>query len=260
MPRAAGARRIDPPTGRPPPGPPPHSTQAAARQLLRLVSQRGSRQKGRERGPKTARRRGREPRPRLREPHPRCELRRRGKNPPSRTSDAAPPLLVSRGVRRGERGEPEARSEGVNPKATVGPSQNPLFRTLPECWLTDTALSCRPPVNVARTDRRPPDESTPEPGGRRLEGLAGPGVPAGQLQCLVRRHRIALLTQQEEKACESGDVRGVAPGSRYRHRRSCARALYRPEPRTEPRIGCLPEDTHRRGTSETDRHSAEPRR
>ena len=164
MPRAADARRIDPPTGRPPPGPPPHSTQAAARQLLRLVSQRGSRQKGRERGPKTARRRGREPRPRLREPHPRCELRRRGKNPPSRTSDAAPPLLVSRGVRRGERGEPEARSEGVNPKATVGPSQNPLFRTLPECWLTDRALSCAPPVqenatNGGRPANRPPNRA-----------------------------------------------------------------------------------------------------
>src|SRR5262245_42251260 len=53
--------------------------------------------------------------------------------------------------------------------------------------LTDMALSCRPPVNVPSLDRRPPGESTPEPGGRRLGSLAGPEVAAGQLQCLVRQ-------------------------------------------------------------------------
>src|SRR5262245_49798414 len=52
--------------------------------------------------------------------------------------------------------------------------------------LTDTALSCRPPVKVPSPGRRPPDESTPEPGGRQLESPAGSEVAAGQLQCLVR--------------------------------------------------------------------------
>jgi hypothetical protein len=52
-------------------------------------------------------------------------------------------------------------------------------------WLPVTALSCRPPVSVPTTDRRPPGESSDQPGGRRLEA-AGPGVAAGQLQCLVR--------------------------------------------------------------------------
>src|SRR5262245_31782140 len=42
--------------------------------------------------------------------------------------------------------------------------------------LTDTALSCRPPVKVPSPGRRPPDESTPEPGG----WPAGPaGRPSG---------------------------------------------------------------------------------
>jgi hypothetical protein len=40
------------------------------------------------------------------------------------------------------------------------------------------------------TDRRPPGESTPEPGGRRLEHPAGDQAAAGQLQCLVRRQAI----------------------------------------------------------------------
>src|SRR5262245_40140775 len=57
------------------------------------------------------------------------------------------------------------------------------------CRLTATALSCRPQVKVPGPGRRPPGDSPPGPGGRRLGDLAGPGVAAGQLHCLVRRRQ-----------------------------------------------------------------------
>src|SRR5262245_30415011 len=56
---------------------------------------------------------------------------------------------------------------------------------------TDRALSCRPPVNVPGIARRPPGESTPQPGGGRLEAPAGRAVAARQLQGLVVRRAYA---------------------------------------------------------------------
>src|SRR5262245_20244327 len=66
-------------------------------------------------------------------------------------------------------------------------ARNASISNLDENRLTDTALSCRPPMNVPGPDRRTPGESTPEPGGRRLGSPRTPGAAAGQLQCLVRR-------------------------------------------------------------------------
>ena len=63
----------------------------------------------------------------------------------------------------------------ANPKERIAPPPN------------GPALSCRPPVIVPGSARRTPGESTPDPGGRRLEGRAGRAAAAGQLQRLVRR-------------------------------------------------------------------------
>ncbi len=41
-------------------------------------------------------------------------------------------------------------------------------------------------MEATRSLRRPPGESSDQPGGRRLGSLAGPEAAAGQLQCLVR--------------------------------------------------------------------------
>jgi hypothetical protein len=96
-------------------------------------------------------------------------------------ADANEPVDRSTGVgkpRWRRRGEPGGRNpiSGIRNRAGTAVG-----------GLTDRALSCRPPVSVPRNDRRPPGVSATRPGGRRLEGLAHPGVAAGQLQCLVRQ-------------------------------------------------------------------------
>src|SRR5262245_34743839 len=96
-------------------------------------------------------------------------------------------------------------------------------------WLTDRALSCRPPVKVPGPDRRPPDESAPEPGGRRLERLAGTRVAAGQLQCLVRPRaysKMAYGTGASRGPRGNGPWGMVATGSGNGHRiGKCAAAV-----------------------------------
>jgi hypothetical protein len=64
---------------------------------------------------------------------------------------------------------------------------NLFFRTLPEWLANGHGIELPAALKVPGPDRRPPGESTPEPGGRRLERQAGLAVAAGQLQCLVRR-------------------------------------------------------------------------
>jgi hypothetical protein len=54
-------------------------------------------------------------------------------------------------------------------------------------WLTDQALSCRPPVKIPRPLRRAPAESTPNRAAAGWKPRQADPAAAGQLQCLVRQ-------------------------------------------------------------------------
>src|SRR5262245_28577081 len=138
-------------------------------------------------------------------------------------------------MREGRRVERPGDSYRVAPHAALprkrGTSRRANRRGATACRLTESSsrltdghgIELPAAREATRPDRRPPGESTPEPGGRRLGNLEDREVAAGQLQCLVRPQPSPLTV-----ARWGMPARPQAHRSRKSPRTSAVRSLHLP--------------------------------